>query len=329
MNKIFKTKVVYFLQNNFFSVGSITLNHLSIIDIIIYILLLIQIVVNIIGLIIIKKSTAKFRFEIIILISGIIECTLNFGFNFLNLTFFSVCVQFCHTVITLYITEKFLKLYYLLNETSNSSKLYNCLFVWLVLINFLLCIIVLLIDLKNNYKDYEINIELGNNIFGFLCGLTLFILGLKLNGEIVDKLTTETQHKNKEINEENNEIEMMNNNSYFFKTRKKQLLIIIYANLLTATIELISCAFRKYFYIKMINNTNYNGSPYKNYYEILLKLEEFSFWIESFSNFFAFFFLIRKGFYNKNKTSINNPELKDLMNKDRNYSIADIDDYIG
>ena len=321
MKNIFKTIILNSFQKNYFSndddddYDSI---QISLVDIILYIILSIQIILNIIGLFVIIKSTAKFRFELTVLVSGIIECSLNFCFNWFRSTVFSFFVQFFQTGITLYITERFLKLYYLLSESSKRSKLYDCLFVSFVLLNLLACIFVLLIDLKIfKYSDYVVNIELGNNIFGFLCSFVLFIFGLKLNGVMDDKLTSETKKddENEEINQNNNEIEMINNN-YFIETRKRQLLIIMYAKLFTATFEMVSCIFRK------------TSSDYNNY-NLGVKLEEVSYWVETFSNFFAFFFLIRKGFHNKSEIKEKIPEYQDLLNNERNYSTADISNYLG
>ena len=315
MEYILNTEILYFSQNNSSNSSSDDIkvsNHLSAVDIILYILLPIQVILNIVGIFKIIKSTAKFKFELTVLVSGILECIFNFCFNNFGFTNFSVFVQFFQTGITLYIAENFLKLYYSLN-TSKISIIYNFLFFFFIFLDFILCISVLFMDIKNFGNEYKIILELGNNVYGFICSLVLFIFGVKLNGILGKKLSSETKNKEEEENRKISISETSENNNYFIETRKRQLLITMFAKLLTATIEMISSIFRKI-------------SFYSN--DIWFKVEEFSFWLETFSNFFAFFFVIRKGFHNKNETPSVNPILNDFLINNRNDSNAEIDKFL-
>ena len=295
----------------------------------------INFVCNLIGLIIMFKVEKKIRFEKCVLISGIFEISLILLYIIkIHKEIIQDIIQLLQITITLYISKYFLKLYICLEHTyikknnlsqkynQSESHIYNTYFWLLAVINIIFVIAIFLIEIivdkKNNILDGFFDFI--NDTVCMAISIILFIFSFMVR-KIMIKKSNEINNQDQTDDDSENRISLRNEK--YLSTRKIQILIISLSNLITDFFEFILSIFKELIYRNEIEeNTLY----------LIDVLILYSLWLSTFTNFIAFFFVVRDSFHieythikRKNDQSI---LTKSLIDKNRENKNNDIDIFI-
>jgi hypothetical protein len=163
----------------------------------------------------------KIKFENFVLLSGVIEGAVYISTYFIDVDYVFQIIEFLETIIVLFITRRFLKIYFFLNKKNRETKIYNYFFFILALLNtvFMVGLIVMIaIELateSHEFADKNGNsyIQLAHNIFSFFTSLVCFIWGVQIKKMIRISLSDTEENLNFNAYIEENSMQTIENDT--------------------------------------------------------------------------------------------------------------------
>lgn len=145
-----------------------------------------------------RKNIGQIKFEILVLISGIVEMILLIVFQFYHIELFTLTIQSLQIIITMFVSRRFLKLYLTLEQKKLDTKIYEYYFYILVICNILfisVCFISYFVFLDESSHFIDEYVSYAHTCFSLIVSIILYVFSRKIL-KLIELNLQETQKLN-------------------------------------------------------------------------------------------------------------------------------------